>query len=260
MGRVTCAAMVRTALLLSLSLLLASCEGSALRDAELADSPEAYEAFLQRYPDSPKAAELRQRVDTLRFLRAKAERTSAAMREYLALHPDGVHSEDARRQEDERSFAEAAAAGTADAWHGYLDSHPDGSRVEEARFAWGQITYIPKLSVGTPAVERVNMAEDPKGPLDGWGLVADITNTGDRPLRVVEVAIDYLDRGGAVLQTDKWWAVAPDLGAFPTPPGMRPALLPGQTRKLVWSTAEGPPGWAEGSFAVRVARVEFKKD
>jgi hypothetical protein len=243
-----------------LALALVACEGVALRDAERVDTPEAYEAFLQRYPASSRAGALRERIDTLRFLRAKVDGTSSAFREYLATHPDGMHAADARRQEDERSFREAAAAGTADALRGYLDAHPDGSRVEEARDAWARITYVPLVAVGEITVQRANMADDPKGPEDGWGLVTELTNGGDRPLRVVEVAIDYLDAGGAALQTDRWWAVAPDLGAFPTPPELRPALPPGGTRVLRWTTAERPNAWAEGRFAVRVTRVEFVQE
>ena len=245
---------------LILTFLLSACEGMALHDAELEGSPEAYEAFLAEHPDSEKAPELRERIDRLRFLRAKADKSSGAMREYTTLHPDGQYIDEARKVEDELSYNEAAAEHTAEAYQAYLDSHPDGARVEEARFAGDQLTYIPRMLIGPLQVEPVNMAKDPKGPLNGYGVQAELTNGGDRSLRVVEVAVDYLGGSGAAVQSDKWWVVAPDLGGFPTPPEMKPTLHPKQSRMFSWSTAEKPGGWADGRFGLRVTKVEFLKD
>ena len=245
---------------LFLMLLLTGCEGMALHDAELEDSPEAYEAFLAQYPASARADELRERIDKLRFLRAKTAKTSAAMREYMTLHPDGAQIDEARRLEDDLSYNEAAALHTAEAYQAYMDSHPDGARVEEARFAGGQLVYIPQIKIGAIEVEPINMANDPKGPLNGYGVKAEILNDGDRTLRVVEMAVDYLSAGGAAVKSDKWWAVAPDLGGFPTPPEMKPVLEPRGTRIFAWSTAEKPDGYADGRFGLRVTRIEFLKD
>lgn len=245
---------------LMLMFLLSACEGMALHDAELQDSPEAYEAFLAEFPDSEKAPDLRKRIDKLRFLRAKTDKSSEAMRQYMSTHPEGAFIDEARQLEDELSYNEAAAAHTPEAYQAYLDSHPDGNRVEQARFAGEQLSYIPLIEIGPLQVEPVNMARDPEGPLNGWGVQAELLNNGERTLRVVEMAVDYLGASGQAVQSDKWWAVAPDLGGFPTPPDMKPAMEPRGKRMFVWSTAEKPGGWADGKFGLRVTRVEFKKD
>jgi len=250
--------MNRCSLLIALLLLLTACEGSALRNAELADSPEAYEAFLQKYPDSVEAETLRLRVEELRFLRAKREKKSEALRDYLTHHPDGANVEEARKLEDELSYYEASMSATPQAYQAYLDSHPDGAFVDDARKANDRLLYVPKVGVGEIRSEQINMARDPKGPLNGWQLEADITNNGDRSLRVVEVAIAFLDGSGATLKTEKWWAVAPELGGFPTPPDMIPPLHPTQTRVLVWSTADAPEGWVPGRFGVEVTKLQLK--
>ena len=252
--------MKRLLIPIALMLLLTACEGMALRDAELQDSPEAYEAFLQEYPASTQAAELRERIDKLRFLRAKSEKSSEAMRDYMRLHPDGKHVDEARTLEDDLSYKEAAAEHTAEAYQAYLDSHPDGARVEEARWVSGQLTYLPMVGITELVIEPINMANDPKGPLNGYGLSAVITNNGDRSLRVVEMAVDYQGADGKAVKSDKWWAVAPDLGGFPTPPEMKPTLHPTRTRTFSWSTAETPDGYLAGRFGLRVTKVEFLKD
>ncbi len=246
---------------LLLALLLPGCEGMALHDAELKDSPEAYEAFLSEYPDSEAATRLRARIDKLRFLRAKSAKTSEGMREYISLHPEGKHIDEARKLEDELSFAEAAVLHTPEAYQAYLDSHPDGIWVEKARWSGEQLTYLPKIAIGPLQVEPINMARDPEGPLNGYGVRAELVNNGERTLRVVEMAVEYLNGRGEPVKTDRWWAVAPDLGGFPTPPEMKPPLRPGGTRTFDWSTAEKPSSWADGRFAIKVTKVEFlKKD
>ncbi len=251
-------ASVLALLLLSLSLL--GCEANALRDAELMDNPDGYESFLAKYPDSPEAPRIRERIDELRFLHAKGAKSSQAMRDYLTHHPDGAHVDEARKLEDEIAYREAAHEHTPDAYVGYLDSHPDGGFVEEARFAHDQLTYLPKLDIGEITVEPINMARDPKGPMNGYEVTADVTNGGHRSLRTVEMAIDYLSSDGKAVKSDKWWAVAPDLGGFPTPPEMKPTLHPKQSRQFKWTTAEVPDGAAAGKFGLRVTKVGFLKD
>ena len=74
--------MTRTLLLILLMMVpLLGCEGNALHDAELMDSPESYESFLAKYPESAEAPRLRTRIDELRFSRAKADKSSQAMRD-----------------------------------------------------------------------------------------------------------------------------------------------------------------------------------
>ena len=37
-------------------------------------------------------------------------------------------------------------------------------------------TYLPKLTIGPIEVVPVNMANDPDGPLNGYGVKAELTN------------------------------------------------------------------------------------
>jgi len=238
--------------------LLIGCEGMALHEAELADSPEAYEAFLQEHPSSSEAARLRERIEKLRFLQAKEGKDAASLQKFLALHPDGEHAAEAKAMEDTLAYEEIGKAGTAEQLQAYLDSHPDGEFVEDARGRVKKMQYLPSMSVGEVTQERVNMAGDEKGELNGWKITADVLNGGDKTLSVVEVGVDYLDSKGGVVQTDTWWAVTKDLGGFPVPPWMLKALPKGQTRQFVFSTAERPAEFAD-QFAVRVTGVRFRE-
>ena len=245
-------------MILLFAVLLTACEGADLHEAQSLDSPEAYEVFLARYPASSDADRLRDRIEQLRFLRAKGEGTADAMRTYLQHHPDGPNADMARKEEDKLSFDAAKEEHSADAYQAYLDTHSDGFFVEHARDAKDTILYLPRMSVSNIATERINISGDPKGELDGWKVTADVTNGGDRTLAVVQCAVDYFNARGEAVQTDKWWAVAPDLGGFPTPPEMKPTLKKGEVRGFRFTTSERPEGFAD-RFDVRITDLTFRK-
>lgn len=243
--------------LLCLSLVLACGEGAALHVAETATSPEAYEAFLAEYPESAHADEVRGKIADLRYKAAKDSRNPEVLREFLTKHPDSEHGERLARREDEVSWQVADAAKTAAGYKSYIDLHPEGAQLEAARAEYERFAYADSLTVGEATVAKVNMAQDPDGPLNGWGIEAPVTNSGDRHLETVTMAIDSLSASGDVVRSDTWYTVVQDLGPLPVQPHLQPIMAPGETRGFRWTTAEAPDGWAEGSFALRVTSVRF---
>jgi len=245
-------------LLCGLALGLFGCEGLALHDARLKDTPEAYEAFLQQYPESTNTEELKQRIDELRFSVAVETDTAAAFQDYLYLHPQGASRPAALLAEEGLAFSEAAAAGTAKSLQAYLDAHPKGASVKDANGLLDRLLYRERIGVEEVRVEQVNLASNPEGPLDGWAIFADIVNEGRRTLSLIEVHIDLLDATGqAAGPENKWWAVAPDLGAFPTPEAMKPPLVPGASRAFRWTTGAIPENWSQ-QVLLRVTEVRFE--
>jgi hypothetical protein len=251
----------KTALLVLLSCLalnLCACEGLALHDARLKDSPAAYEAFLQQYPDSTEAEALRSRIDELRYREATEAGTAAAYRAYLARHPKGASSEQAHLAEEQLSFSEATAAGTAESLEAYLKAHPKGASVDTANSLLDRVLYRARIGIHELRTEQVNLANDPKGPLDGWAVVADVVNEGRRTVSLVELHVDLLDASGkAEGQHNKWWAVTPDLGAFPTPEAMKLPLAPGASRVFRWTTGAIPENWSQKA-GLRVTDIRFE--
>lgn len=246
--------------LIALSSLLACGEGTDLHLAETENSPESYEAFLEQYPDSAHAAELQVKIEELRFERAMESRNPETLRDYLERHPDSDNVARAAKLEDQVSWQVADAAKTAEAYKSYLDLHPDGKWTTEAGRAHAKYEYVANMTVSEPVSQRVNMAQDPAGPLNGWGVQADVTNTGDQRLRTVKMAIDFLGAEGNVVRIDKWYTVVQDLGPLPVQPHLLPIMEPGETRTFRWTTKETPAGWDEGKFAVRVTFVKVEKE
>jgi len=255
---------VKPSVLLALLTLLAGllgCETNAYQNAEFANTAEAWESFLEKYPENEAAPDIRQRIDGLRFSRAKKDHRLEVYKSYLELQPGGKHRAEALAGIDLLDYEVAVRAASLPGFEAYLKIHPEGAYVERSEQAHAKIAYLPKITLGSPSVERTNMANDPKGELNGWRLLTDVTNTGDRTLRVLELHVDIKDIGGKLLKSDKWWAVAPDLTIQAAPPGMRAPLEPGGVRTFDWTYSdmdikrEVP---SASQYVARVTAIQFK--
>lgn len=246
-------------LVLIASLFMLGCaEQKALSAAQTNGSPEAYEAFLEQHPNSVHAQILRQQIEDLRYHAAKDGAGPEAWRAYLAHHPEGKHIKEATRYEDEASFEQADAARTKEGYQAYLDSHPTGKKVRRARAEMDELDYQDQVSVENLRVEAVNLANDPKGDMNGWGLYADVTNNGQRILTEVELLLEFTDDAGKVLGTRTWWVVAEQLLGIPTPPRIIPPLRAEQSREFQFTTGEAPEGWKD-SFTLKVTNLRFRE-
>ena len=246
-------------LVLAASLLMLGCaEQKALSAAQANGSPEAYEAFLEQHPSSVHAPILRQQIEDLRYHAAKDGEGPDAWRAYLDHHPEGKHVKEAKRYEDEASFQQADAARTTEAYQAYLDSHPTGKQVKRARAEMDELAYQDQVSVENLRVERVNLANDPKGDMNGWGLYADVTNHGKRILVEVELLLEFTDESGKVIGDRTWWVVAEQLLGMPTPPRIMPPLRAEQSREFQFTTGEPPEGWND-TFTLKVTNLRFRE-
>jgi cell division protein FtsN len=104
------------ALVTTVLLMLAGCSKTddAWQTAVRTDTPDAYEAFLERNPASKYATQARTRRDALIDERdwsvARRENSAASYAKYLEAHPDGVWSELAAQRRDQLKTEVAAPA------------------------------------------------------------------------------------------------------------------------------------------------------
>jgi cell division septation protein DedD len=93
--------------------LLAGCSRTQedWRAAQQAGTPQAYEVFVERHPDSELAGVARQRIAQLTeaaaWQQAMRANTAAAYQGYLAKYPNGSWSQDARIRMESKSLAAA---------------------------------------------------------------------------------------------------------------------------------------------------------
>lgn len=234
---------MRIFVVLTLLATLVACEsGPDFVTVQNQDTIEGYEAFLVADPTTIYKPQIDVRLEELYFEKAKAEGTVAAYDTYFSKFPEGKHKKDALIGKESVVFAAADAANTVEAWNAFLTEWPTASKAHRQR-AEGGVTVLTygKLTVGEPTVAQVNLAEDPKGPLNGWGVSAKVTNGGDKTFTYVNLRLDLLADDGSTLQVKEYPLVSPTWSMPATEDQTRP-LAPGDTRTWAWTMAlDGVP-------------------
>jgi len=121
-------------------------EETAYSVALMAKNAEAWEAFLEEFPDGTLAVHAEEHLrETLAFDQArKGDRQS--LEDFLVLYPDGVLAKDAKQRlsvldagDDARMWEAARRAGTSEALQAYLKARPEGGAVADARRALARL-------------------------------------------------------------------------------------------------------------------------
>jgi len=106
------------------------------QEARRQDTPGAYHRFLRANPDSPRAAEARERLD---FTKLRKKPTAAGYAELRQKYPESPLLAEIRPIVEERVFAQARARGTVDGYRQFLAEFPDGPNAGRAK---GNAEYL----------------------------------------------------------------------------------------------------------------------
>lgn len=105
--------LVGAVLALAILVVSAGCGGRQAdwEAARKADSADAYQQFLQRYPDGDFTAQAKARIEDLKeeadWKAALATDTAAGYQQFLGLHPDGARADEARIRVENLNLAQA---------------------------------------------------------------------------------------------------------------------------------------------------------
>lgn len=242
--------------------------GPSFSDAQSANTVEAFEAYLAKASkDDPYYHQAEVQLALLRLEAAQKAGTSEALDAFIKLYPEGKLPDDKVTQKyvdyKEKLLLEAAETeNTAAAWERYLKETKKANKKQKAA-AKRRVYMAENLSSVTLAPvrqERVNLAENPEGPLDGWGFYVDVTNSGTRPIESLYIGISYLDEQGGALDRNEWPVVAKRLPGFlPMPDGFDKPMAPGETRTWEYTTGDLTEGWS-GKVKVVPTSIRFVGD
>jgi tetratricopeptide (TPR) repeat protein len=240
--------------------LLTAC-GDDFTAVQKADTIEAYEAYLEANPDSRWTLQAEGRLEGLYLEKARAEDSLEAYDAYLERFPKGTLRAKAFEEREEFLFDWARGEDTQASWQTFLDEYPKGDkkRRKQAERMIEVHEYLDKVTLSDTRVEQVNMAEDPKGPKDGWGFAVDVTNNGDESITDMRLVIQYLSPEGGVLREKEWPVVAPK---FPIPMEEEKLvpIAPGETRTWWWTDGVIPERWLEEKKTrIKVTRISRAK-
>jgi len=224
------------------------------------DTIDAYEKYLQENPDSRWVLQANDRLETLYLERAREEKSLEAYDGYLERFPQGKLRKKALDEREEFLFDWARHENTSASWTKFLDEYPKGDkkRKREAERMVEVHEYLDKVSLSDTRVMQVNMAENPDGPMDGWGFEIDVTNNGDEPIVDMRLQIQFLSPEGGVLREKEWPVVAPK---FPIPmeEEKKVPIAPGETRTWLWTDGMIPERWLEKKETrIKVIRITRK--
>jgi hypothetical protein len=230
---------------------LTSCD--PFTDVQEIDTIEAYEAYLKEHPDSTYKPQAEGRLASLMLEKARKEKTLEAYDAFLARFPNSSLVKDALKERKVLLWDWADEKDTVEAWQKYIDdySKPDkegGDRdgVKKAKRRLRMASHQKDLEIGPVEMEMVNLAEDPDGPLNGYGFYADVKNVGDKPITMLRMRIQYLDAEGKPVGSAEWPLIASHLpGNLPIEEGFDKPLKPGESRTWRWTTGDLPDGWSK---------------
>lgn len=108
------------------------------------DNPQDYKDFLEKYPDSPRADEVRNRLEVLEAMLQKWNSIvlSDNVRDFIDFKNSYTNPRLTRICDikiDSLDFVKAQTVGTEEAYQQYLSTHPDGRYASEASIAQGNL-------------------------------------------------------------------------------------------------------------------------
>ncbi len=100
-----------------------------------------YNMFLKDYPDGKHAKDARARLEGFDWQVARKDDSPQAYTVFLKKHPRGNHARDARRRLEEFDWDATKEEDTIEAYENFLAEHPDGQLTKEARATFDQIVF-----------------------------------------------------------------------------------------------------------------------
>jgi hypothetical protein len=217
-------------------------------DAQTADTIAAWQTFIDENPRNPKRGMGEIRLEELYLEDARTAKTLETYDTYLEKFPKGKFVETATKERREFLMEWARATNTVEAWEQYLEEYPATRSAggREAKRRLNMAKHQDKIDLGPVKMEQVNLAEDPNGPMNGYGFYVDITNKGDKPISRLNIKIHYLDASGASVGSGSWPVVAQRLpGGLPMAEGFNKPIGPGETRQWEWTDGDFPETWSK---------------
>jgi hypothetical protein len=245
--------------MLLLAFVLSGC-ADPFEDTKKLDTIEAWESFLTTAPSGSRKLFAEDRLEEL--LTAQAEKTNlpADYDKVLQKFPNSRNTKKLQEARVKAALAIAEKENTPEAWQTFDAENPfaDPMAKRTAQQRIQMAEYKDKLGFSEPVAKQVNLAEDPKGPLNGWGFFCDVTNNGDKRISRLTVEVQLLGDTDQVLRAFQYPVVAGSLpGNMPVPEGFDTPMEPGSTRPWSYTTDEIPEGWTTPKVKMVPVFIQF---
>jgi hypothetical protein len=220
--------------------------------------PETVEGLEAVLAGNPSQLERMQAEERLAVLLAERARTSHALADidaYLARFPKGEAVKELRAARTDLAYIRAEAENTRASWEAFLAENPDADAASRKRAqGYLDVATYGGITIGTVTVEPWNLADDPKGPKNGWKFTVEVRNGGDRAIEYLPVSVQLLGKDGASRAVQPGVVVGKaGPGGLPIEEVYQAPLAPGKARTYVHTTGEIPEGWTQQVRVVATA-------
>ena len=226
---------------------LAGC-ADPLAEAQKVNTIEGWEKYIAEHdPDGSDKLLADNELAALLIKKARETHATADFDKPIQRFPKHKDIKQWKEERIDAAWAEAEAANTPEAWKKFLDENPDAARLRKDR-ARGMVAIAEYggIQLTEVKIEQVNLAEDPKGPKDGWGFTVTVTNGGNKEIDYLNLEVSYYGKDGNFLSSEKWPIVADSgPGGVPVTEETTKVLKPGESR--VWNFTSGnvPADWGQ---------------
>jgi hypothetical protein len=244
--------------LILFSTLLMGCDNfSAVQQT---DTIEAYETYLKENPTSRWVIQATSRLELLYLKDADLDKSLEKYDNYVKRFPNGALKARAMSQRQKLAQARATTTNTIEVWETYLKEYPraEPKIKKDARRAIKTLKLAGQFPVGPITKERVNLAEDEEGALNGWGFWADVTNNSKEEVGRIIMTLVYLDENDIPLDTRRA-PVAARYWSVPMESHFYKPMKPGETRTWEFTDGNIPEGWS-GKVLIRPDSIIFGPD
>ena len=243
MSRSAAMTLLTAALCLSPLSMGCSPEEDAYHEAQKQNTLESYESYLTEYPESKNTTLVEERLDDLYAEKAKREKTKESYMAYLERFPKGDNAPQIREGLEELEFNAARKSNTEEGWDTFLASFPKSNYSRKAKENKEKLSYRSKVEFGDIEISAINLAGDNRGPKDGFEVKGVATNTGEKTLSSLVVAV--APKGSA--------------HEVQSPVAVEGGIAPGAEVPFTAKLSKVPEGWDENSVRLSAAAVSFGK-
>jgi len=113
------------------------------------DTIEAYEEFIQKYPDSEFAKEAKKSIEELKYEKTKSENTIEAFQRFIEKYPGTEFLKEANKRIEKLEYEKSKSENTIEAFQRFIERYPDTEFLKKANEGIEELEYEKAKSKNT---------------------------------------------------------------------------------------------------------------
>lgn len=150
---------------ISVALLFFACasQKSMFQKAQMTNTIEAYEQFLEKYPEGEYTFQAKSNIEKLSFKNAESKNTIESYNKYLSIYPEGEFTSQAKSSIENLIFTDAKNKNTIESYKDYLLKYPEGKYSSKAESNIEKLVFQETKNKNTLEAYQEYLSKYPNG-------------------------------------------------------------------------------------------------